>query len=261
MSKLEGRVGLRLLASQPYVRVLCYPTGDPREAESRVEELEGLGVSAVEFSGGKEVSGLRVLGKGCVGLVVKAFLGREEAALKIRRVDADRPDLAKEASMLRAANEEGVGPRLLGFTRNFLLMEFVEGKPIVEWVEGLRDGEKELKRALRKLLLDCFKLDKRGLDHGELSRAHKHVLVDGAGNPTILDFESASAGRRPSNLTSICQFLFFRSEVSGKIASTLGSPPAEKLKGALRAYKAGATEEKFKKILEVCGLIEGGAVV
>jgi putative serine/threonine protein kinase len=238
---------------QPYIQILCYPKPNVKEAENRLKELQSLNISKIEFSGEKEVFGFKVLGKGCVGIVVKAYFNNKLAALKIRRVDADRPDLTHEAFMLKKANAHNVGPKLYGYTKNFLLMEFINGQSIVEWIKKLRNEKKKLKKVLAKILEDCFKLDEIGLDHGELSRAHKHILINHLDAPVIIDFETASEKRTSSNLTKICNFLFFKSEITFKINEILKIPLID-LRKALKIYKSNKNRENFEIILKLCGL-------
>ncbi len=248
------RVPLAGLREEPIASILCYPKPSKAELEKRLKELEKLGVTALEFCGEKQVLNLRVLGKGCVGIVVKAFRESGEAiALKIRRMDADRAMMLHEAEMLKAANSVGVGPQFLGVSKNFLVLQFVEGILLPEWLEKCR-SKTRLKRVLRDILRQCWRLDKAGLDHGELSRAPKHVIVDRGGKPVIVDFETASQNRKPSNVTSIAQFLFISGTVAQKIAQKLGEKDKKAVIEALRRYKAEGSRQSFERLLEVCSL-------
>jgi len=245
---------LNQLREEQYGRVICYPRYDLRELKRRVKELEKLGVKAVEFAGGKTAFDVPVLGKGCVGIVVLALTNRGKVALKVRRVDADRAGMQREAEMLRKANAVDVGPCLLGTSENFLLMEFVDGTLLPEWVKIVkgRGTRSRIRRVLREVLEQCWRLDESGLDHGELSRAPKHVIVDSSDNPCLVDFETASIHRRVSNVTSICQYLFIGSQAAKAIKRKLGEIDREELIKALRTYKQQRTRENFEKVLSVC---------
>jgi putative serine/threonine protein kinase len=251
-------VPLYKLQELPYANVLCYPRFELKESEKRICELERLGVTAIEFTGGKNVSTVRVLGKGCVGIVVLAHTETGKAALKIRRTDADRKGMQHEAEMLKKANMLGVGPRLLRFTQNFLLMDFIEGKLLPEWLVSLKSENNPIKTrvssVLYELLGQCWRMDKAGLDHGELSHAPKHIIVDAQDIPHILDFETASINRKPSNLTSLCQYLFISSSIAKENIETLGRINRNILIKALRVYKQSFSKENFEKILDICGL-------
>jgi len=250
-------IPLERLREEKYGRVLCYPRYDLKELERRLKELGKLGVKAIEFAGGKMAFDTPVLGKGCVGIVVASQTedgGR--VALKIRRVDADRAGMNREAEMLRRANVIGVGPRLIGATEDFLLMEFVEGVLLPQWVTMLRGRgtRSRIRRVLRRLLEQCWRLDQASLDHGELSRAPKHLIIDANDNPHVVDFEASSITRRVSNVTSICQYLFIGSQAAKTIKRRLGKIDKERLIETLRNYKQEHTRENFEKILIACGL-------
>ncbi|MEM3609015.1 MAG: RIO1 family regulatory kinase/ATPase [Candidatus Bathyarchaeia archaeon] len=247
------KVALEGLWQEPFASIICYPKPCRKELSRRLKELQRLGIDAIEFSGEKEAFNLKVLGKGCVGIVVIAYKGREKLAVKIRRVDADRSRMQHEAEMLKKANSVGVGPKFLGVSKNFLLMQFIEGDLLPKWLEAPRERA-EVKRVLREVLEQCWRLDEAGLDHGELSRAPKHVIVDRRGEPFIVDFETASLNRKPANVTSICQFLFVSGAVAKSVAEKLGERDKTAIIEALRAYKASKSSESFERVLEACSL-------
>jgi putative serine/threonine protein kinase len=206
----------------------------------------------LEFSGEKQTFNVSILGKGCVGIVTIAYRNGEKAALKIRRVDADRASMQMEANMLKKANSVSVGPKLLGVSRNFLLMQFIQGDLFPQWLRKQR-GKGKIRRALREVLEQCWRLDKAGLDHGELSHAPKHIIVNVENLPTIVDFETASLNRKPSNVTSICQFLFVNGTIAQNVAERLGEKNKSMIK-VLRDYKSNRTRENFERVLKVCSL-------
>lgn len=229
--------------------MICYPECADEEKENRVLELRRLGIDSIRFRGQKRVQGIPVLGKGCVGLVVVAFRGQESVALKIRRTDADRSTMQHEARMLRIANEVNVGPRLLEASNNFLLMEYIEGFLLPEWLRSIAGGETRLlSLVLRPALEQAWRLDTTGLDHGELSNASKHIIVSKDSEPCLVDFETASISRRVSNVTSLCQYFFVGGQVSHTIRMRL-TFDLEELIQALRTYKVMRSRRNFEAIL------------
>lgn len=240
-------MALESLSEEPYASVVCYPKPSKAEASKRLRELQKLGVKTLEFCGEKRVLGIPVLGKGCVSIVVIAYVDDGKLALKIRRVDADRSKMQREAQMLRKANSIHVGPKLLRVSKNFILMQFIDGFLLPKWLEKRR-GKREIKRVLREVLEQCWRLDEAGLDHGELSHAPKHVIIDKTNRPYIVDFETASINRKPSNVTSISQFLFFSGSVAKTVNERLGKINREGLVEALRIYKANVNRENFEKL-------------
>jgi len=246
----------RLLQAPRYRLVLTYPRFEPAGAAQRLRELRRLGVTHLEFAGRRDLSGVRILGKGHVGVIVIAHTRSGKAALKIRRLDADRKSLRPEARMLGAANAAGIGPRLHVSSTNFLLMELIEGNLLPDWARALggRNARPLLRETLTRLIEDCFRLDQAGIDHGELSQASRHVIVEPSGRPRIVDFESASRRRRPSNVTSICQFLFIGSKTARDIVKLLSGLDKKELIDALREYKASLSLEALHGIERAAGL-------
>lgn len=249
----EVTVALERLGQEPYTSVLCYPTSNKAEARRRLKELERLGVTTLRFSGKKRISHLHVLGKGCVGVVVLAVSSNKQVALKIRRVDADRAAMRREATLLGKANSQNVGPELLDVSSNVLVMGFSDGVLLPEWLK--KTGEKtRIRNVLRDVLEQCWRLDSVGLDHGELSHAPRHIIVSETDKPVIVDFETASLKRRPSNVTSLCQFLFIGSHTAKENARRLGEVSKDALVEALRQYKKSRSLEDFRDILRACNL-------
>ena len=238
--------------------LLSYPRYDEGEAGRRIAELRSLGVEALELRGPGTIMGVHVLGKGHVGVVVAALLGGRRVALKVRRADADRESLEAEATNLRLANGVSVGPQLLGWSPNFLAMELVEGEYLFDWVGGLgpSDGIR-LSHILRMLLEAARRLDEAGLDHGELSMADRHVIVQGD-EPRIVDFESASTSRRCGNVTSTAHYLFFNVRIRAAVGRVLPLPDGDRLRGVLGLYRRAPTDGGFSLVLEACGLAAQG---
>jgi len=251
-------VPIEHLHNGKYARVLCYPKPSSTEIMKRITQLRQLGIKSIDFTGDKRAFDLPILGKGHVGVVVIAQTRTGPVALKIRRVDADRKQMEHEAEMLTKANELRIGPRLLDKREDFLLMEFVNGSLLPEWVTNLKG--KSAKSKIRDVLLDileqCYQLDQDGLDHGELSRAPKHIIVDAWNKPCIVDFETASIMRRASNVTSICQYLFMKSRLAKTLQRRFRETDREALVIALRNYKRQPIRKNFNKILKTCGLAE-----
>ena len=247
-------VALESLPGSPAELLFSFPKYDGGVVEERLTELRELGVEAVELGGRHLVGTVPVLGKGHVGIVVAARMGGERVALKVRRLDASRPSMEGEASYLGLANDAGVGPRLLASSVNFLVMELVEGEYLVDWVAGLEASDAPgLRGVLRKALRAARRLDVAGLDHGELSRADRHLIMS-RGVPRILDFESSSVIRRCRNVTSLAQFFFFNRGMAGRIGLVIPMPGRNALLEALRGYRREPSDEGFRGLLEVCGL-------
>ncbi|MDR0373735.1 MAG: serine/threonine protein kinase [Nitrososphaerota archaeon] len=240
------------LGEEPFASVVCYPRATPDEMQPRIEELRRLEVEAVEFSGKSSAFTLSVLGKGYVGIVVAAHVRGVRLALKMQRVDSERESLEREAELLVKANRVGVGPRFVAVTKHFLLMQLIEGDLLEEWLATHRD-KAAVQIVLADILEQCWRLDEIGLDHGELSKAPKHLLVDKSDTPFIVDFETASTQRNASNVTSVCQFLFQgNSEVCKAVADIIGEQNRIELVEILRNYRKNRNRQNFEDLLKQC---------
>jgi putative serine/threonine protein kinase len=246
------KLPIESLTLEPYASILCYPHARLLELESRIQELRQLGVEAVEFVGEGSASNVPVLGKGYVGIVVVAYVGGERFALKMRRIDADRVDMTNEAEMLKKANAIGVGQKFVAVSNNFLLSQLIDGSLLEGWLE--KHKEKALvHKVLVDILEQCWRLDEAGLDHGELSKAPRHLLVDKADVPFIVDFETASIQRKIANVTSVCQYLFAgNSQIPKLLTETLGDRDRFKIIATLKHFKKNRSRENFEGLLQVC---------
>jgi len=245
-------LSIKKLVEEPYASIICYPRATKAELNKRLRELQKLGINSLEFAGKKQVLNLHVLGKGCVGIVMTAYRDHERIALKTRRVDADRSTMQHEAEMLEKANSFHVGPKMLNVSKDFLLMQFIDGNLLPAWLEKAR-SKVRVRRVLREVLQQCRRLDMARLDHGELAHAPKHIIVNENDRPCIVDFETASVNRKPANVTSICQFLFI-SGIVEKVAEKLGKKDRKAIIDALRCYKKRGDHEDFESLLKICGL-------
>ena len=127
-------------------------------------------------------------------------------------------------------------PSLFAVSKNFLLTQLIDGDLLEVWLETHKDKEL-IRKVLVDILEQCWRLDEIGLDHGELSKAPKHLLVDKADKPFIVDFETASMTRRVINVTSVCQFLFMgNSQAAKMLAEVIGEEKQAELIAALKEF-------------------------
>jgi putative serine/threonine protein kinase len=242
---------IEVLAKKPYSIVLGYPKATGRQLRSRLVELKSLGINSVSFQGPILIGKTAVLGKGYTGVVVLAKKGTRKVALKIRRTDSSRESMEKETMLLKVANKIKVGPKLIQSSNNFIVMEYLDGKKIYDWISDLKGkgSATKLKFVIKKVLQDCHNLDRLGLDHGELSNITKHVII--GRSITIVDFESSSLERKVSNVTSATQAILIGSAIAKMVKKIYNVPPKQKIIKALRQYKEDRTQESFEKLLEV----------
>jgi len=248
-------ISIKKFSEEPYSKILGYPNATNRQIKSRINELEKLKIKSVCLTGPTTIGNLAILGKGYVGVVVLVKRGNKEVALKIRRTDSQRKNMKNESILLKLVNSVKVGPKLIDASKNFLVMEYLEGEKFSDWVEMLKGtgSAKQLKSTIKSVLEDCYRLDQIGFDHGELSNISKHVIV-GKTKVSLIDFESSSTKRRPSNITSITQAFFIGSGIAKQTQRIYKNSSKEKIIHALKVYKQEKTRENFEKLLKVLKL-------
>jgi putative serine/threonine protein kinase len=232
-----------------FLKIICYPIIKNEYFQYRIKKLEELEIEEIIFN--KKNNNIIPIGKGCKSIVVLVKRKGEILAAKILRVDSSKENLLHEAEMLKYANKIGIGPLFIAANELIILMEYIKGLEMREWVLNLEESKVELlKNVLKNLLIDCYKLDKAGIDHGELSNAKKHIIIKNnlKPRPIIIDFGKASLNRKPSNVSSIINYLFFSGNLSLKICRMLSisKPPIE----IVKKYKKDFSEENFLKILK-----------
>ena len=110
----SATVPLSELQAEPYASVVCYPRATPAEMQVRLEELEKLGVEAIEFTGATSAHVMQVYGKGYVGIVVVAQVAGRRLALKMQRCGL-RPGKLRARSRTPLQSKRGWGrPKVFG---------------------------------------------------------------------------------------------------------------------------------------------------
>ncbi len=219
--------------------LLCYPLH--KSLEKKCEELVDHITSC-----GLEPSLFQPLSKGTDSLVLaNRELG---VVLKVRRLDS-RYDGTREGQALLAIQyrwpTERVAPRVFSFTRYFVLMEYIEGSMLGEFLRKViaKDpcAADTLKRLLTNIMKKACMLDDAGVRHGELTRPFRHVIVRFPSlEPCFIDFGSSSIGaRNPRNLSSIISGLLLgQNNICVRIREILRISDTSEIIRVLRAYKS-----------------------
>ena len=144
-----------------------------------------------------------------------------------------------------------VGPILIDFSENFILMEFIDGRNIIAWSAGDGILNEDIYNVLVSTLEQCYALDRIKLDHGQLSHLKCHLIVSPQKKPTIIDFESASVGRKPSNVTAAANTFLTARSLYPKLNYIVRKNQTEEIIRSLSEYKKTMTRESFDKIIKL----------
>jgi putative serine/threonine protein kinase len=143
-----------------------------------------------------------------------------------------------------------VGPFLVNFTENFILMEFVRGSNIIEWYNSARISKERKLKCTALILKQCYLLDCLNLDHGQLNRLDRHIIISKDDKPTIMDFETSSTQRRVSNITSSSQSIFLNGPIYSNLQDSILYDRKQIIK-KIKNYKNEMNQERFANILNM----------
>jgi len=241
-------------------KLLCYPLC--LRSSKILDELSSLGVLGFRFRGPAQIEGYNVLGKGHSAIVVEAVLSNgRAAAVKLRRSDHRGRTLDIEAKMQLFANELGIGASVYAYTGDVIVMALVDGLKLYDFISVASPND--VRRALSSLIVQCYKMDLKGLSHHQLSNPNKHVIISADLAPFILDFGKASLGGQKSNVTSIVQAIFISSRIRRLVEYKLGSITNSEVLDALKEYKSKKSIDSLNQLLSSIGLnqeLDAGAL-
>ena len=136
--------------------------------------------------------------------------------------------MENEAKMLKLLNQYSIGPRIVDSGEDYVCMEYVRGIQ-------LKDSELNF-RLIKKILEQCFTLDKLKIIKEEMHKPLKHIFIS-KNKITMIDFERCHYTDKPKNVTQFVQFIQRMFHIEN-----------EKLKSLLRLYKHEQTKENLDSI-------------
>jgi putative serine/threonine protein kinase len=232
-------------------RIISYPNLNTNELIKRIGEMQDLGITDMVFEGNTQIGKVSILGKGSVSIVLKVRIKNKIYALKIRRMDANRRTMLREASVHQIVNTIGIGPKLFKFSENLIIMEFIDGLSIIDWIRQQCLDKYRVLNIVTNILKQCFILDMANINHGELSNLNYHIIVSYSDRVSIIDFESTSLNRKKSNnLTSASQSLFISGIISHYINDILNLLSKDSIIEKLRAYKRDQNVTNFDSLIQ-----------
>jgi putative serine/threonine protein kinase len=229
--------------------LLCYPKATAGCDVSRlISEASSLGVDRICLEGPTRLDfvlkGLRVLGKGHAGIVVKVLADGAPRALKIKRTDSKRTSLSDEARKLILGSRHGATPMVYGYTDSMILMDYVGStslKRVIDLYFAHMYNIDDLAAAVKGALRAARALDLAGLLHAELNKPLSNVMYPNPlnlNNALIIDLESTSYGC--GNVNKVAGFFLIR--FLGGIS--------KHMRELLRTYEAHCSFREYAEIEE-----------
>jgi len=232
--------------------IVCYPKhrANEKECRNRINELKSHGVKFIINFGRIKIDNIYVLGKGFSSVILLTSYGDLPAVIKVRRFDSRRHSLMDECKILSKASLYGVAPYVYLCHKDFIVMEYIHGLHLIEYIRQ-EINKDTLRRVILELISKAFILDLIGIDHGELSRPWKHVLISHKG-VFIIDFESASMSRRPHNVPCLVNALILNPKSPlYEIFSSLRQVERKNIIDLLSLYKKSINYKVFKQLFEL----------
>ena len=184
-------------------------------------------------------------------MVSLARLGGKKVVVKEKRADSGAIGrMENEAYWLRRLNKSRIGPRFCYSGKDFVVMGYVPGIRIIEWLENHSKGETN--GVLAEILGQCRELDLLGVNKEEMHNPYKHVLVRGK-KVTMIDFERCRFVASPQNVRQFCQFLMSKN-ISALLRQKGIVFDSSRLIAILKDYKEDDSDRNFKRVLQALSL-------
>jgi len=222
-----------------------------REIDRRNIEFETLYVYEISLGPiiriprSNKIKDIHLLAKGHRGLIFKGVQKKKTVAIKLQREDSPAMGTVhREAEMLKVLNKKGIGPHLLSEGRDFFVYEFVEGKFLMDYLQGA--SKEKVLWVIREVLDQMRLLDNLNLNKEEMHHPYKHIII-GDSKVTLIDFERCKKTPDPKNVTQFLQCItsFALVPLLGEKDISIDIPSIKKMAAA---YKSRHAEGEYKKI-------------
>lgn len=160
----------------------------------------------------KNVQDVVFLKEGWRGKIFRGVFEGKNVAIKIARYPELSKNIRKEGEILKLVNSRNIGPNLLIFGYDFVVMEFIEGKHLKDFLRRTLESDDDrrnllfLSDILKKLLFQARALDELKISKNEMHRPYSNVIV-AVDRPVLIDFESTVTTERPKNVTQLFSFV------------------------------------------------------
>lgn len=156
----------------------------------------------------KRCSDVELYAKGKRGVIFKADCHGRDVVIKIPLSSSDANSTALlEARYLEKVNQLGIGPLLYDFSDDYVVMEFVDGVLIGDFLKSDSLKTENLIHVLLSIFDQLVSLDRYSINKFELTNPYKHIIIKNNFDPVLIDFERARHTIRPKNVTQFAEYL------------------------------------------------------
>lgn len=149
---------------------------------------------------------MKYLAEGKRGIAYLAKLRNKKVVIKIKREDSRALNSIKnEVYWLKRLNKHNMGPKLIDYGENYLVIGYIKGKRFIDYFKETKD-KKKLNKIIINIFNQCYMMDKLKVNKYEMHNPYKHIIIQ-KGRPVMIDFERCRKTNKPKNITQFCQFL------------------------------------------------------
>lgn len=194
-----------------------------------------------------KVRKLRPYSKGKRGLVYTGRYRCKKVAVKVENPDSKAINrINNEANFLRLVNAHGIGPKLYDSGEDYIIMQYVKGKQIIDFLDGA--NKRKIRSVLKKTFEQMYTLDNLKINKAEMHRPIKHLIITRCNKPVLLDFERARKSIKTQNVTQFCQFIT-STNVSKILKKKNIKLNRSKILKAAQRYSKEKSKENLKEII------------
>ena len=115
-----------------------------------------------------------------------------------------------EGNYLDKVNFFGIGPTVYDYNEDYVIMEFVEGELIGEWIKRHsqeNNFQNKLNKVFENVLIQLEVLDQAKLNKFEMTNPYKHIIIKDDLNIVLIDFERMGFTARPKNVSQFKEYM------------------------------------------------------
>jgi len=146
--------------------------------------------------------------------------------------------IQNEVKWLKFLNKYNIGPKLISFNNESLTEEFIEGDIIENFVKKTKKSE--IKTVLKKILKQCYLLDKLKVNKFELTNPYKHIILKTL-KPVMIDFERCRFSLKPKNVSQFVEYI---------LRLNIFNVDKSKIRNLVKEYKKDFSLKNYKEILK-----------
>ena len=195
----------------------------------------------------KNVNNVKYFSKGKRGLLYIGDYNNKKVAIKIKNPKSKAISrIENETNFLKLLNKKKIGPKLLFFDKDFIILEYIKGILIIDYLKKF--NKKNILKIIKKIMEQLYLMDKLKINKEEMSHPQKHILID-KNKPVLIDFERCRKTIKPSNITQFCDFL-----TSNNVSKILKDKKIKinknKMIGLAKKYKKDINKNNLNEIIE-----------